>query len=64
VENVWFHVNVRDKTSDFVPLLNYLMKCRGTIFAATPVDNNFHSVTLAPAKKGLRVDNIKVAATA
>jgi len=44
VENVGFHVNVRDKARYLVTLLDYFMQRRAAVFSAAPVDNHFHLV--------------------
>lgn len=43
VENVGFHVNVRDKASYLMTLLDYLVKCRTAVFPTAPMNNHFHT---------------------
>jgi hypothetical protein len=43
VENVGFHVDVSDKGSDFVALLDNFVQGSATVFSSTPVNNNFQA---------------------
>ena len=43
MKNVGFHVDVGDKGSDFVALLDYFVQCGAAVFSSAPVNNNFHA---------------------